>query len=203
MRNIAAAVALLFVSLIVCGCVGNWPANGGSGTDQAAGLDNSADTNKVGDADSNIITNLNQYVKAKAGDIVSVHYVLKSEDGNIIQSTVGEDPITFQLGTGAVIPGFEQALIGMKAGESKTVTVPPELGYGEIDRKKIITFDRNSFPPSKFPSLEVGMQVSSDTLGTGVIEKFSDKNVTVNFNNPMAGETLVFDILLAGISEKN
>ena len=193
MKKAAIAVSVLLVIFFLGGCT-----TGGSGNDSNANADfnNAGDKNGGGE-----VSNLDKFVKAKIGDTVSVHYVGKYEDGNIFDSSVGKAPLKFEIGKGQVISGFEEALIGMQAGETKTVTIPPEKAYGAISPNKIVTFDRNAF--SKFSSLEIGMGISTDSGLEGRIEAFNDKNVTVNFNHFLAGKTLVFDFTLVAIEKKS
>ncbi|MCX6800655.1 MAG: peptidylprolyl isomerase [Candidatus Diapherotrites archaeon] len=190
---VVCAVCAILLVLLLNGCT-----NTNQATDSNANLDlnNAADKNGGGE-----MSNFDKFVKAKAGDTVSVHYIGKYEDGNIFDSSVGKSPFTFELGKGDAIPGFEEAIIGMRAGETKTVTIPPEKAYGAVNPNKIVTFDRNSF--SKFSSLEIGMGVSADDGLEGRIEAFNDKNVTINFNHFLAGKTLVFDFTLVTIEKKN
>lgn len=84
-----------------------------------------------------ISTNPMEAETAQNGDVVDVHYTGKFADGTIFESSVGKDPISFTLGTGAVIKGWDEGIVGMTVGEKRTLTIPPELGYGDQDHGPI------------------------------------------------------------------
>nr|WP_201030053.1 FKBP-type peptidyl-prolyl cis-trans isomerase [Kosmotoga sp. DU53] len=77
--------------------------------------------------------------EAKKGDTVKVHYTGRFEDGEIFDSSTGKEPLEFTIGKGEVIPGFEEAIIGMNTGESKTVKIPPEKAYGPRYDELVLT----------------------------------------------------------------
>jgi peptidylprolyl isomerase len=196
MKKAGVLICILFAAILLGGCTASQDSNSqGGGTD----LNTNIDLNKTNDSNSTVVNNLNQFVKAKIGDTVSVNYTGRFENGDVFDSSEGREPLSFQIGKGSLISGFENAVIGMKAGESKTVTLSPAQAYGEIDPNKIVELDRNHF--SNIPQLEVGMAITFSTGEKGIIEKFNDKNVTVNLNGEMAGKTLIFDINLLSINK--
>ena len=193
------AFAVLAVSaMLLFGCTQVPSSNGGGSVankdnNSGASLDaNSADKNSTN------FNNLGQFRKVKAGDTVSVQYVGRLTDGNIFDSSIGKDPLTFVAGAGQMIKGFDAAVIGMAVGEKKTVTLPPEEAYGPVDPARIVVLDANKF--GDFNGLTVGMQVGSAQGLQGTVEAKTDKNATINFNHELAGKTLVFDIVLVSIS---
>ena len=133
--------------------------------------------------------------------VVGIHYTLKGEDGEVIDSSNGEDPLYFLQGRGQIINGLERALAGKEIGEKLTVKVQPEDGYGEYNPALELTIPRNEFP-AEF-ELEEGsiFELSSDE-GESIIARivFIDgETVHVNGNHPLAGEILTFDVEIISI----
>lgn len=140
--------------------------------------------------------------QAAPGNTVKVHYTAKLTDGTVVDSSRGKDPIQVTLGGGQVIPGFEEALIGMATGENKTVQVPSAKAYGEHNDNLVFEAPRTSFPAGVRP--EIGQQLQM-TLRDGhdlsvVVAAVSDQTVTLDANHRMAGRDLVFDLHLVGIA---
>jgi FKBP-type peptidyl-prolyl cis-trans isomerase 2 len=185
----------MFSIILFAGCTGAVP----NDINSAADTNGINDVNSFNDSNGRSVNNLDQFVKIKTGDTVSVDYNGRFEDGSVFDSSMGREPLTFQVGAGNMIKGFDDAVIGMKVGETKTVTLPPELAYGQIDPNKIVDIDRNLF--SKIPSIEVGTMVTFQSGMRGRVEKFNDQNVTMNFNSEMAGKTLVFEITVVSINK--
>lgn len=140
--------------------------------------------------------------QAKNGDKVAVHYTGKLSDGTIFDSSSGREPLSFTLGSGQVIPGFEEAALGMQAGESKTVTIPEEKAYGSYDAEKIINFPADRIPQDVQP--EVGMQLQLQGQdGQPIIVRvteITEEHVKLDANPPLAGKDLTFDIELVTIN---
>ncbi len=139
--------------------------------------------------------------QAKNGDIVEVHYTGTLENGTVFDTSEGGEPLEFTLGQGQMIPGFEQAVLGMKVGESKTVTIPADEAYGQYNDDWVQVINREEL--TNIPNPEVGQQLyGSQTDGTtitGTITNVTDTTVTVDFNHPLAGEDLTFEIELMSI----
>jgi peptidylprolyl isomerase len=139
--------------------------------------------------------------RAKNGDTVTVHYTGKLEDGTVFDSSVSRDPLQFTLGEGVLIPGFEQAVLGMSPGESKTAEVSADQAYGPHREEMVVDIDRQEFPPHFKP--EVGQQLQipqSDGRVTRLaVTAVSEQNVTLDANHPLAGRDLTFDIQLLEI----
>jgi FKBP-type peptidyl-prolyl cis-trans isomerase 2 len=139
---------------------------------------------------------------AKMGDTITVHYTGKLDDGTVFDSSVGNDPLQFTLGEGKVIPGFEDAALGMNLGDSKTVIIPAEQAYGDRNPDLVMIFDREQIPPEV--PVEIGQQLQlhqdNGRAIPVVVTDLSDSAVTLDANHPLAGEDLTFDIQLVNIS---
>ena len=138
---------------------------------------------------------------AKSGDTVRIHYTGKLEDGTQFDSSEGRDPLEFALGSGNVIPGFENAVEGMAVGDKKSVTIPPEEAYGPRHEQLIQDVPRNRLPDGITPT--VGMDLQSQNEN-GQVMQFSvtavdEESITVDGNHPLAGKALSFDVELVEI----
>jgi peptidylprolyl isomerase len=140
-------------------------------------------------------------VKAKNGDTVTVHYTGRLEDGTVFDSSANRDPLEFTLGDGLLIPGFEQAVLGMSPGESKTAEVSADQAYGPHREAMVVEIDRQEFPPHFQP--EVGQQLqipqSEGQVARLIVTAVSEQKVTLDANHPLAGRDLTFDIQLVEI----
>lgn len=139
---------------------------------------------------------------AKVGDTVSIHYTGKLNDGTVFDSSLERDPLQFSIGGQQVIPGFEQAVIGMNPGESKTQAIPCDQAYGPHHGDMVVTVERQQIP-SDF-ELEVGQQLQiQNQEGQAIpvmVSDIVDDQVTLDGNHPLAGEDLTFDIQLVSIA---
>lgn len=126
---------------------------------------------------------------------VTLHFTLKLEDGSVVDSTRDKQPATFQFGDGNLPPGFESPIKGLTEGETGTYTIPPEHAFGQHNPQNVQRIPRESF---EGPELEEGLVMSfSDAAGgelPGVIASMDDKHVDVDFNHPLAGRTLTFEV---------
>ncbi len=134
--------------------------------------------------------------------IVSLDYTLRLTNDEIVDSSQGRGPLEFIQGQGQIIPGLERELYGMGVGDEKRVTVPPGDGYGERDEQRMQMVTRDAFAPNT--ELETGMGVQmqdpdSGQLYQGVISQINGDTITIDFNHPLAGETLTFDVAIAGL----
>jgi len=139
----------------------------------------------------------------KSGDRVSVHYTGKLKDGTVFDSSDGRAPLTFAVGAGQVIPGFDKAVTGMKKTEKKTFTIPSAEAYGPVVKELILEIPRARLPPQ--PDPQVGMQlIMRGPQGQQVpatITKVEGDKVTIDINHPLAGKDLTFDIEVVGIND--
>lgn len=139
--------------------------------------------------------------EAQVGDLVRVHYTGKLMSGEVFDSSKDRDPLEFTLGNQELLAGFEEGVVGLKPGESKSVTLEPEEAFGDRREDLVLEVAKNEFPQHINPS--VGLQLrltnsSGDAL-TAVITEVGKESVTVDGNHPMAGQTVVFDIELLEI----
>jgi len=146
---------------------------------------------------------LESAVPAKSGDTVRVDYTGTLDDGEVFDSSVGKDPLEFTIGEGQVIPGFEEAVITMKIGESKTVKIPADEAYGPYHEDMVMVVSRDKLPPGMDPEIGQWLQLGQpggQTIQVRVID-VSESTVTLDANHPMAGKDLTFEIQLVEIVE--
>lgn len=141
--------------------------------------------------------------RAKADDIVKVHYTGKLEDGTVFDSSADREPLEFTLGKRMVIPGFEEAAMGMSPGETKTVKVPAEEAYGPRREDMVMEVARSNMPPEIEPEVGQVLQIgqSQDQMLQVVVTEVTEESVVLDANHPLAGMDLVFDIELVEIVE--
>ena len=139
---------------------------------------------------------------AKQGDTVRVHYRGKLQDGSVFDETFDRQPLRFTIGGGQLIPGFEEAVVGMKPGDSKTTELPVEKAFGPYLDERVIEVPKNKFarwdrPPTVGERVPIPQPDGSpiDVIVTEVTES----KVTVDFNHPFAGQDLTIDIKLLDI----
>jgi len=142
-------------------------------------------------------------LRAKSGDWVRVHYTGRVKDGGMFGSSEKREPVSFVLGEGTLIPGFEQAVLGMAPGEKKTVTLVPEDGYG-LPRQDLRIVSSRA-PVGRDMQLDVGTMLGGFTMGTGQlplkVTERTESTVTLDGNHPLAGLHLIFDLELVEIVE--
>ncbi|AEG01188.1 FKBP-type peptidyl-prolyl cis-trans isomerase [Methylomonas methanica] len=125
---------------------------------------------------------------------VSFHYTLTNPSGEQLDSSRGEEPLLYLHGAGNIIAGLEAALAGKSTGDSFSVTIPPEDGYGELAPEMVQVVSKKMFEGM---DVEVGMQFHADVShGSGIITitEIDGDDVTIDGNHPLAGETLIFDV---------
>ena len=140
---------------------------------------------------------------AKNGDTVLVHYTGTLSDGTMFDSSRDGDPLESVLGRNMLIPGFEEAILGMKEGDTRKVTVQPEQAYGSRVEDLVLVIPREEVPAHLKP--EVGMMVQlatdDDQEFEAVITDVSDTQLTLDANHPLAGEPLTFELELVQIKK--
>ncbi len=140
--------------------------------------------------------------QASTGDKVKIHYTGTLEDGNRFDSSEGREPLEFELGSGQVIPGFDQAVTGMAVGESKTVSIAPEDAYGPRNEQAVQDVPISALPSDLEPV--EGMMLQAQNQDQQPIQltvvSVSEDSITVDANHPLAGKTLNFEISLVEIA---
>lgn len=134
-------------------------------------------------------------MKAAAGMVVTMHYTLTDDQGEILDSSSGSDPLAYLHGAQNIIPGLERALEGAAAGHKAKVTVTPAEGYGEKDPAAVFEAPREHFPPDM--ELTPGVRVSADGPQGPIsflVVSVNEKTATLDGNHPLAGQTLHFSV---------
>ncbi len=135
--------------------------------------------------------------------VVSIHYTLTNDAGEVIDSSKGQPPLTYLHGHQGIIPGLERALEGKATGDNLKVTVQPEEAYGEVDPRMIQTIPRAAV--AGIDNLQPGMTLQADD-GAGhvhhvVVREVTDETVVIDGNHPLAGQVLHFDVTVAEVRE--
>ncbi|NRQ01073.1 peptidylprolyl isomerase [Marinobacterium sp. xm-d-530] len=133
------------------------------------------------------------------GRKVTMHFAIKLTDGQIVDSNFEGAPVEFEVGDGNIPEGFEAALTGLKVGDHLDLTIDPERGFGQHNPSNIQTMKRSDF---KDMELEPGLVISFQEPGgelPGVIVEFDDERVEVDFNHPLAGKTILFEVQILNI----
>jgi len=136
--------------------------------------------------------------QAQSGDTVQVHYTGKLSDGTVFDSSRDREPLEFAIGEGQIIPGFEQAVIGMEPGESKTAEIPSDQAYGPHREEMVLEVDREQIPEDieVEPGQQLQVQHPSGQNIPVVVTNVAESKVTLDANHPLAGQDLTFDIEL-------
>ncbi len=132
------------------------------------------------------------------GTRVYLNFALSLEDGSEVDSNFGAEPVAFVFGDGSLLPGFERQLIGMSAGERRLLTVQPEDAFGQPNDNNLQAISRDQFDADE--ELAVGLVYSfADASGAelpGVVIGIDEEQITVDFNHPLSGRTILFDVLI-------
>ena len=140
---------------------------------------------------------------AQKGSTVKVHYTgTLKEDGSQFDSSEGRDPLEFKLGEGMVIAGFEKAIIGKSVGDSVTVEIPPEEGYGDLNDELVFQVRREQLPGDVELEEGIMLEVRTEDGSPAYVRvtDFDEEMVTLDGNHPLAGSTLIFDIEVVELS---
>jgi peptidylprolyl isomerase len=138
---------------------------------------------------------------AKHGDTVKVHYRGKLQDGSVFDASFDREPLQFTIGERQVIPGFEEAVVGMNPGDSKTTELPAEKAFGPHREDMVVVVDKSEFPTHVEPRVGQSVPIPQpDGPPVDVtVTQVTESEVTVDANHPLAGEALAFDIELIEI----
>jgi len=140
--------------------------------------------------------------QAKSGDTVRIHYTGTLQDGSVFDSSEGRDPLEFQLGSGQVIPGFDDGVTGMTVGEKKTIEIPSDQAYGAINPQAMQDVPRAEIPDHIPLDLGTQLQVQAGNGQTMMVTvaNVTEDTVTLDANHPLAGKDLTFALELVEIA---
>ena len=136
------------------------------------------------------------------GQKVKIHYTGTLDDGSQFDSSVGRDPLEFEMGAGMVIPGFEKGVKEMEVGEKKTIHIPAAEAYGERREDMIIQFERSQLPEDLKPEVGMGLQMQGPQ-GQPVpvtVTAVDEESITIDANHQLAGKNLNFELELVEIA---
>jgi len=126
---------------------------------------------------------------------VTLHFALKLDNGDVVDSTFDKQPATFKVGDGNLLPGFEQAIYGLKAGDKRSLPIAPEQGFGQGNPQNVQVMPRSQFQDMELSEgLLVIFNDAANAELPGVVKAFDDNQVTIDFNHPLAGKALSFDV---------
>ena len=135
------------------------------------------------------------------GTRVTLHFALRLTNGEVVDSNFDHEPAIFTVGDGNFLDGFEQVLMGLAVGDEKTFTLAPDAAFGQPREENIQTFKRSQFGHDI--QLEKGLMLNfSDSQNnelTGVVSDFDDERASIDFNHPLAGKTIYFDVKILAI----
>ena len=141
-------------------------------------------------------------MQAEANRVITIDYTLKDDDDQVIDTSEGREPLAFIQGIGQIIPGLEKALEGKQAGESVSISIPPEDAYGERDDSMVLNIPREQFEGAD--TIEPGMQFQAETdQGVQILTvlEAGDQEITVDGNHPLAGMNLNFDVSVVEVRD--
>lgn len=142
-------------------------------------------------------------LEVELGTKVTLHFALVLEDGDVIDSNFETAPAIFTVGDGNLLPGFESTLIGLENGDEREFTIPPEEAFGQHNPQNVQRVDRSNFDQQE---LEVGAMFSfqnGDGELPGVIIEFEDEEILVDFNHPLAGKNIIFQVKIMDITPQS
>ncbi|MEH6582012.1 MAG: FKBP-type peptidyl-prolyl cis-trans isomerase [Halioglobus sp.] len=137
-------------------------------------------------------------VPVSEGTRIFLNFSLSLEDGSEVDSNFGGEPVNFVFGDGSLLPGFEHLLLGMGAGQRNMFTVLPENAFGQPNDNNVQCISRDHFDDDV--DLEIGLVFSFADAGggelPGMLLSFDEEEVEVDFNHPLAGRKILFDVLI-------
>ena len=139
--------------------------------------------------------------KIGVGSTVSIHFTLSLEDGTVAETSRDGTPLQFVVGDGTLLPGLESTLYGLKVGDAQCLLIEPEDAYGAHDPENIHILSRNEFPDDLTlePGVIIGFTFPSGEEIPGTILETAESAVTVDFNHPLAGHDLSFDVEIISV----
>ena len=140
--------------------------------------------------------------QAKSGDTVRIHYTGRLDDGTVFKTSCGCNPLKFRIGKSMLIPAFQETVVGMKPGKSRTVKIVAGEAYGPRHEQMVVAVDRNKFPENVKPyvGLELDICQQDGKVFPAKVIEVSESSATLDANHPLAGKALIFDIELVELS---
>lgn len=144
-------------------------------------------------------------VSIRLGSKIKLNFALKMEDGQIIDSTFDKKPAECVVGDENIPEGFTEYLIGLKAGDHKEFTVPPEKGFNDHQEQNLHTMPRSSFPVDMpiSPGLVITFEDAKKQEVPGVVKEAEGDWVAIDFNHPLSGQTLLFEVEIIEVNDAN
>jgi FKBP-type peptidyl-prolyl cis-trans isomerase SlyD len=136
--------------------------------------------------------------------VVRLDYTLRLDDGEVIDASTEEEPLEFVQGAGEIIPGLEQALYGMSVGEKKKLVIDPDEAYGDVDEDAFQLVPHDLFPDDAEIEEGTALRLINSETGEPVdayVAEILEEGVVLDFNHPLAGETLHFDVRIADLRQ--
>ncbi|MDH1107684.1 FKBP-type peptidyl-prolyl cis-trans isomerase [Metapseudomonas otitidis] len=131
---------------------------------------------------------------------VTLNFAIKLENGDVVDSTFGKQPATFKVGDGNLLPGFENALFGLKAGDRRELPITPEQGFGQPNEQNVQVMPRGQFQDMELSEgLLIIFNDAANAELPGVVKAFDADRVTIDFNHPLAGKTLRFEVEILAV----
>jgi peptidylprolyl isomerase len=140
----------------------------------------------------------------KEGDTITLHYKGTLDDGLVFDSSEGGQPLSFKVGDGQVIQGFDDGVRGMEVGGSRQINIPADQAYGEYHEELVTVVPRSTFPPDVNPAIGLAFELelpSGEAMPVRIIDVEGDE-ITLDANHLLAGEALHFDVLLVSIDNE-
>ena len=132
---------------------------------------------------------------------VTLHFAIKLDNGDVVDSTFDKEPATFTVGDGSLLPGFEQALYGLKAGDKRSLPIGPEQGFGQGNPQNVQVMPRAQFADMELSEgLLIIFNDAANAELPGVVKAFDANQVTIDFNHPLAGKDLTFDVEIIDVA---
>ena len=131
---------------------------------------------------------------------VTLHFTLKLPNGDVVDTTTNKAFVTFKVGDGSLLPGFEQPLFGLKAGDQRTFEIEPENGFGPGSEQNIQTMPRDNFTDMELePGLLIIFKDAAGGEMPGVVKTIHDSIVEIDFNHPLAGKVITFEVEIIAV----
>ena len=131
---------------------------------------------------------------------VTLHFTLKLPNGDVVDTTTNKAPATFKVGDGSLLPGYEQSLYGLKAGDKRSFEIEPERGFGPGSEQNIQTMPRDNFSDMELePGLLIIFKDAAGGEMPGVVKTIHDSIVEIDFNHPLAGKVITFEVEIIAV----